>query len=485
MERWRVHLGKVPNPSCFGSGHWIGRNDWWSFILCSHRLSKCGKCGSKLCMGNVRPKDLRAEELAVYIQHLMRKIENEAFVGQRLIFAVSQRISALAKNLLFMDPFVVAFSSMNNSMYMICLLLSYHTIEGCINGRKEKGTVGVIPANLYGRFLLLPLGYKPVFLFVKCHLPSLVEICFFAGDNGYAYYWLRPRKRKILSSGADKYYLRQRKTVKERFSLGTGNEINSDLLNEQSQLILVTNYLNIELVHQIVRLLYDEKTRYKGLEKRSSKKVGSSSVPCKTIQVYRRRIKKNQRSNKCKTVRPFFSEGQSKKRKRSILSTEGLNGSRRKDVSLPIHKKPRLQASRSESGPLVKHCKNSQIHHKKQDALDETASETDKIILRPKVILDEDTIQEWKFLVEKPEHEGCKFERCDDRWEIERALFHGRVISFISRMHLIQGLSDLPYQKRISLVFLNPREQKYDFKNETSAHKSWKALEDKFLKKSG
>ncbi|KAM3359798.1 protein ROS1A [Capsicum galapagoense] len=278
-----------------------------------------------------------------------------------------------------------------------------------------------------------------------------------------AYYWLRPRKRKILSSGADKYYLRQRKTVKERFSLGTGNEINSDLLNEQSQLILLTNYLNIELVHQIVRLLYDEKTRYKGLEKRSSKKVGSSSVPCKTIQiyhgrhnkcenvqpffevhnkpvqVYRRRIKKNQRSNKCKTVRPFFSEGQSKKRKRSILSTEGLKGSRRKDVSLPIHKKPRLQASRSESGPLVKHCKNSQIHHKKQDALDETASETDKIILRPKVILDEETIQEWKFLVEKPEHEGCKFERCDERWEIERALFHGRVISFISRMHLIQG----------------------------------------------
>src|SRR5438067_9331644 len=29
------------------------------------------------------------------------------------------------------------------------------------------------------------------------------------------------------------------------------------------------------------------------------------------------------------------------------------------------------------------------------------------------------------------------------------------------------------------------REQKYAFKNETSAHKFWKALEDKFLKKSG
>ncbi|KAF3657918.1 putative pentatricopeptide repeat-containing protein-like [Capsicum annuum] len=44
-----------------------------------------------------------------YIQHLMRKIGNEAFVGQRLIFAVSQRISAIAESLLFMDPFDAAF----------------------------------------------------------------------------------------------------------------------------------------------------------------------------------------------------------------------------------------------------------------------------------------------------------------------------------------------------------------------------------------
>ncbi|KAF3664178.1 putative ubiquitin-conjugating enzyme E2 38 [Capsicum annuum] len=40
MERWRVHPGKVPNPSCFGSGHWISRNNWWLFILCSHGLNK-------------------------------------------------------------------------------------------------------------------------------------------------------------------------------------------------------------------------------------------------------------------------------------------------------------------------------------------------------------------------------------------------------------------------------------------------------------
>lgn len=36
----------------------------------------------------------------------------------------------------------------------ICFLLSYHIIEGCVNGRKEKREVGVIPSHLY-EFLFL------------------------------------------------------------------------------------------------------------------------------------------------------------------------------------------------------------------------------------------------------------------------------------------------------------------------------------------
>ncbi|MCD9639723.1 hypothetical protein HAX54_024431 [Datura stramonium] len=54
-----------------------------------------------------------------YIQHLMRKVGNDTFVGQRLIFAISQRISAVAESLLFMDPFDGAFPNMHNSMYMM------------------------------------------------------------------------------------------------------------------------------------------------------------------------------------------------------------------------------------------------------------------------------------------------------------------------------------------------------------------------------
>ncbi|XP_059292585.1 protein MULTIPOLAR SPINDLE 1-like isoform X2 [Lycium ferocissimum] len=60
-----------------------------------------------------------------YIQHLMRKIGNEAFVGLRLIFAVSQRISVVAESLLFMDPFDVAYPSMHNSMYMMIQLIEF------------------------------------------------------------------------------------------------------------------------------------------------------------------------------------------------------------------------------------------------------------------------------------------------------------------------------------------------------------------------
>ncbi|XP_060185106.1 protein ROS1A-like [Lycium barbarum] len=159
----------------------------------------------------------------------------------------------------------------------------------------------------------------------------------------------------------------------------------------------------------------------------------------KPVQVYHRRFKKNRRHSKCKTVKPFFQERRNKKRKASVL-TEGIKDSPGKDAS--IHKKPRRQVPSSEGGPIVKHSKNSQVHRKKQDALapiNETPSDKDRMILRTKVILDEETIRELEFLMEKPEHEGCKSEKCDERWEKERELFCGRVISFISRMHHIQG----------------------------------------------
>uniref|UniRef100_K4BRK9 Uncharacterized protein n=1 Tax=Solanum lycopersicum TaxID=4081 RepID=K4BRK9_SOLLC len=86
-------------------------------------------------------------------------------------------------------------------------------------------------------------------------------------------------------------------------------------------------------------------------------------------KVYNRRFKKNQMHNNCKTVLPDFQELQNMTRKTSKVSTtEGLKDSPGKAASLCVQKKPRLQASSSKNGLIVKHKKNSQINHKKKDA---------------------------------------------------------------------------------------------------------------------
>nr|XP_016496777.1 PREDICTED: protein ROS1-like [Nicotiana tabacum] len=122
-----------------------------------------------------------------------------------------------------------------------------------------------------------------------------------------------------------------------------------------------------------------------------------------------------------------------------------MKGIEDSQTSLSNLKKPKLQVPNSESGTIVKRSKNSQTHHKQQDALvpiNETPSYTDKMILRTKVVLDEETIREWKLLMQQPEEEGCgsaESDKCKKTWETERELFRGRVASFVSRMHLIQG----------------------------------------------
>lgn len=45
------------------------------------------------------------DDAQFHVQHLLRKLGSESYIGQRVILAVSQRISLLAENLLFLDPF--------------------------------------------------------------------------------------------------------------------------------------------------------------------------------------------------------------------------------------------------------------------------------------------------------------------------------------------------------------------------------------------
>ncbi|KZV29604.1 hypothetical protein F511_00882, partial [Dorcoceras hygrometricum] len=54
-----------------------------------------------------------------YIQHLLRKLGTDPYIGQRVILSVSQRISLVAESLLFMDPFDRAFPKTHNCMYII------------------------------------------------------------------------------------------------------------------------------------------------------------------------------------------------------------------------------------------------------------------------------------------------------------------------------------------------------------------------------
>ncbi|XP_042509073.1 protein MULTIPOLAR SPINDLE 1 [Macadamia integrifolia] len=60
-----------------------------------------------------------------YVQHLIRKLGNEQYIGQRTMLFVSQRISLLAESMLFIDPFDDAFSNMHSCMFMMIQLIEF------------------------------------------------------------------------------------------------------------------------------------------------------------------------------------------------------------------------------------------------------------------------------------------------------------------------------------------------------------------------
>ncbi|CAH2069586.1 unnamed protein product [Thlaspi arvense] len=60
-----------------------------------------------------------------YVQHLIRKLGSEPYIGHRAIFAVSQRISNIAENLLFMDPFDESFPEIDECMFILIQLIEF------------------------------------------------------------------------------------------------------------------------------------------------------------------------------------------------------------------------------------------------------------------------------------------------------------------------------------------------------------------------
>lgn len=54
-----------------------------------------------------------------HIQHLIRMLGSNSYIGQRIMLSISQRICILAENLLLVDPFDDSFPDMNNWMFMM------------------------------------------------------------------------------------------------------------------------------------------------------------------------------------------------------------------------------------------------------------------------------------------------------------------------------------------------------------------------------
>lgn len=55
--------------------------------------------------------------------------------------------------------------------------------------------------------------------------------------------------------------------------------------------------------------------------------------------------------------------------------------------------------------------------------------------------LDSKTLEVWKLLMDKDDKRSDQEKaREDDKWKTERECFHKRIVSFNSRMHIIQGI---------------------------------------------
>ncbi|KAK9098157.1 hypothetical protein Syun_025202 [Stephania yunnanensis] len=60
-----------------------------------------------------------------YVQHILRTLGSDPYVGQRTLLALFERIYAVAESLLFMDPFDDAFPDSHDSLFMLIQLSEF------------------------------------------------------------------------------------------------------------------------------------------------------------------------------------------------------------------------------------------------------------------------------------------------------------------------------------------------------------------------
>ncbi|XP_034907854.2 protein MULTIPOLAR SPINDLE 1 isoform X1 [Populus alba] len=75
----------------------------------------------------------------LYIQQLIRKLGCEPHIGQRAILSVSQRISMVAENLLFLDPFDEAFSNMHECLFIMIQLIEFLISDYLLTWSRDEG----------------------------------------------------------------------------------------------------------------------------------------------------------------------------------------------------------------------------------------------------------------------------------------------------------------------------------------------------------
>ncbi|GMH16609.1 hypothetical protein Nepgr_018450 [Nepenthes gracilis] len=78
-------------------------------------------------------------DMRLYVQHLIRKLSSMPFIGQRVILSVSQRISELAENLLFLDPFDESFPCIHASMFVLIQLIEFLVSDYLLDWSNDEG----------------------------------------------------------------------------------------------------------------------------------------------------------------------------------------------------------------------------------------------------------------------------------------------------------------------------------------------------------
>ncbi|WZZ31604.1 hypothetical protein YC2023_015005 [Brassica napus] len=80
----------------------------------------------RMCTPSIGNEVKQLETTAgLYVQHMIRKLGSDPYIGQRAIFAVSERLSILAENLLVMDPFDESFPEMDECMFILIQLIEF------------------------------------------------------------------------------------------------------------------------------------------------------------------------------------------------------------------------------------------------------------------------------------------------------------------------------------------------------------------------